>query len=323
MKGAGKMMKAMLFLCLAILMALSSAAPIYGQCRVIRQGVFTPQNKRVRLVARPGDAGGAHRVIFFRTSLRVNTDGAPNSYHPHDLTGSVRAINNICNGVSVTRNGVRLGCARARRVFEQFRDNNFSEPAGHSIRWQNVIAATTDGSGRTIPCVFRSGDFAGYFGSLTSLKNGLTEEAAGECGRLNQLDQRIIPAFVLPGGRNVVRNFGAGVGDLLVAFNPLNNVVSMAVVGDVGPADKLGEGSVGLNMALLGRTEQPTTYREALGLDTGNREMLIAIIPNSRAFNPRRPFTNENIAARVEEWLNQVGFGSREAFVDFMKSCNR
>lgn len=323
MKGAVKMMKAMLNLCLTIVIALSSVIAVYGQCRVVRQGVFTPQNKRVRLVARSGAAGGAHRVIFFRTSLRVNTDGAPNSYHPHDLTGSVRAINNICNGVSVRRNGVRLGCRRAREVFAQFRDNNFTEPAGHSIRWQNVIAATTDERGRAIPCVFRTGEFAGYFGSLTSLKNGLSGAAAGECGRLNQLDQRIIPAFVLPGGRNVVRTFGAGVGDLLVAFNPRNNVVSVAVVGDVGPADKLGEGSVGLNMALLGRTAQPTTYREALALDTGTREMLIAIIPNSRAFDPQRPFSNENIARRVDEWITQAGFAGRNDFVEFMKSCNR
>jgi len=305
------------------MIALSSAATSYGQCRVVRRGVFTPQDKRVSIVARAGDISGEHPVIFFRTSLRVNTDGAPNSYHPQDLTGSVRAINNICNGVSVTRNGVTLGCAGARQVFAQFRDNNFREPPGHRINWQNVIAATTNESGRTIPCVFRSGEFTGYFGSLTSLKNDLTGADAGECGHRSQLDQRIIPAFVLPGGRNVVRTFGAGVGDLLVAFNPRNNVVSAAVVGDTGPANKLGEGSVGLNMALLGRTDQPSTYREALRLDTGNNEMLIAIIPNSRNFNQQKPFTKENILSRVQQWMAQAGFESQENFVNFMRVCNR
>ena len=298
-----------------------SAATVNGQCRVIQRRTFVPQNKTVKLVARQGDPADTHKVIFFQTSLRVNTDGAPNSYHPNDLTGSVKAINNICNGISVTRNGVTLGCQSARQVFGQFRDNNFREPAGTRINWQNVIAATTDASGRKIPCVFQSGEFEGYFGSLTSLKNGLTGSAAGECDHLNQLDQRIVPAFVLPGGQNVVRSFGAGVGDLLVAFNPLNNVVSVAIVGDTGPANKLGEGSVGLNMALLGKTEQPKTSNEAFRLDTGNREMLIAIIPNSRSFNPQKPFTKENIADRVQAWLTQAGFASQQNFIDFMRTC--
>ncbi len=313
--------KLILCLVVAAVMGWLSVATVHGQCRVIQRGTFAPQNKTVQLVARQGDPANTHRVIFFQTSLRVNTDGAPNSYHPRDLTGSVRAINNICNGISVTRNGETLGCASARQVFGQFRDNNFREPAGHRITWQNVIAATTDASGRQVPCVFQSGEFAGYFGSLTSLKNGLSGAAAGECGRLNQLDQRIIPAFVLPRGQNVVKGFGAGVGDLLVAFNPRNNVASAAIIGDTGPPKKLGEGSVGLNMALLGRTEQPKTYNEALGLDTGTRQMLIAIIPNSRTFNPMKPFTKENLADRVQAWVTQAGFASQENFVDFMKAC--
>lgn len=304
----------------AFLVIWSFAATAYGQCNVIRQGMFAPQQKRVKLVSRPG--APAHKVIFFRTSLRVNTDGAPNSYHPQDLTGSLKAINNICNGVSVKRNGQRLGCSSAIPVIRQFIANNFREPAGTSITWQNVIAGTTDATGRKIPCVFKSGEFAGYFGSLTSLKNGLTGQAAGECEHLNQLDQRIIPAFVLPSGQNIVRQLGADKGDLLVAFNPSNNVVSVAVVGDFGPADKLGEGSVGLNMILLGKTEQPTTFALAKRLDTGNQAMLIAIIPNSRTFNPQRPFTKENLTNRLDQWLTQAGFSNQQNFVDFMKSCN-
>ena len=311
--------------CLVVVMSWSFATTAYGQCNVIEQRIFVqqsqpPQNKPVKLVSRPG--APAHKVIFFRTSLRVNTDGAPNSYHPQDLKGSVKAINNICNAASVRRNGQKLPCPDARSVFAQFVANNFKEPTGTSIKWQNVIAATTDATGRIIPCVFKSGPFTGYFGSLTSLKNGLTGAAAGECEHLNQLDQRIIPAFVLPGGENVVTKLGAGQGDLLVAFNPANNVVTAAIVGDVGEAGKLGEGSVGLNMVLLGKTEQPVTFQQAKQLDTGNKVMLIAIIPKSGTFNPQKPFTKENIASRVEQWITQAGFSSQQNFVDFMKSCN-
>jgi hypothetical protein len=306
--------------CLMVGMLWSCVPRVHGQCTVAQSGIFAPQNKKVKLVHRPDSP--THKVIFFRTSLRVNTDGAPNSYHPQDLKGSVKAINNICNGVSVKRNGVTLGCARARQVFAQFRDNNFRQPAGTRITWDRVIAATTNASGRKIPCVFQSGEFAGYFGSLTTLKHGLIGEAAGECAHLNQLDQRVIPAFVMPRGQNIVKTLGAGIGDLLVAFNPANNVVSVAIIGDIGPPEKLGEGSVGLNMILLGKTEQPQTYQQALTLDTGNREMLIAIIPNSRTFNPKTPFTNENLTSRVEQWLTEAGFENQQQFVEFMRSCN-
>jgi len=307
--------------CSVLVVALiwSFTVTAYGQCNVIQQGTFAPQQK-VKLVSRPG--APAHKVIFFRTSLRVNTDGAPNSYHPDDLTGSVKAINNICNAITVKRNGQKLSCANARPVFAEFVANNFREPAGTKITWHNVIAATKDANGRKIPCVFKSGEFTGYFGSLTSLKNGLTGTAAGECEHLNQLDQRIIPAFVLPGGDNIVTSLGAGIGDLVVAFNPANDVVSVAVVGDLGPEETLGEGSVGLNMILLGKTEQPTTYDKAKRLDTGNQAMLIGIIPKSRTFNPQRPFTKQNLADRVNQWLTQAGFSDQQKFVDFLKSCS-
>lgn len=312
--------------CLSLCVMLSYGVAAQSQCRLLQERTFAPQNRSVKLVARSTDASDSHKVIFFKASLRVNTDGAPNSYHPQDLTGTQKAINNICNGVAVYKllgNGreMKLKCADARQVFAQFRDNNWSVPAGYRIGWQNVLAATSDSNGRTIPCIFQAGKFKGYFGSLTSVKNGLTGAGAGECGYLNQLDQRVIPAFVMPGGQNVVRGFGARVEDLLVVYNPRNGAVSAAIIGDTGPAQNLGEGSVGLNMALLQRTTQPTTYRDALSLDTGNNEMLVAIIPNSRSFNPRKPYTRENIAERVKNWMTEAGFASQQDFIAFMQGC--
>jgi hypothetical protein len=120
------------------------------------------------------------------------------------------------------------------------------------MTWQNVLAARTEGS-RKVPCVFTSGEYKGYFGSLTALKNNLSGAAAGECGAANQLDERSVPALVIAGGSNPLKNFGVGTGDLLIAVNPSNGAVQVAVVGDSGPADNLGEGSVALNMSLLNR----------------------------------------------------------------------
>ena len=95
--------------------------------------------------------------------------------------------------------------------------------------------------------------FKGYFGSLTALKNGLTGNK-GECDLNDQVNPMAVPALVLVGGNSVVRQFGARVGDLLVAYNPATQRFSSAIVGDTGPADNLGEGSVLLNMKLLGTT---------------------------------------------------------------------
>jgi hypothetical protein len=108
----------------------SFGLPVLGQCRILQEKTFSPQNKKVKLVARQNNS---NKVVFFRTSLRVNTDGAPNSYHRFDLTGSQKAINNICNGVAVykiERNGrrVKLQCAAARQIFARFRDDNWRVP---------------------------------------------------------------------------------------------------------------------------------------------------------------------------------------------------
>jgi hypothetical protein len=173
------------------------------------------------------------------------------------------------------------------------------------------------------PCVFQIGDFEGYFGSLTSFTNGLPAAEAGECESKNQLDQRITPALVMAGGDNPVKAFKAKVGDLLVAFNPQNGVATAAIIGDSGPADNLGEGSVGLNMTLLKKRDQPKTYAEAKSLDTGRDQMLIAIFPETVNFRPRKPFTKENVSERVNAWLAQAGFVNQETFVEFIKNCLR
>ncbi len=43
------------------------------------------------------------KIIIYKTSLRLNTDGAPKSYHPKDLRADSLAINLIINGMAVYR----------------------------------------------------------------------------------------------------------------------------------------------------------------------------------------------------------------------------
>lgn len=297
----------------------------YAQDYTVSQtGRFTPQNKKVLLLK---DSASQRTIILFETNLRVNSDGSPLSYHPQDLRGKDKALNNICNAIAV-RQGTsdenlcitkpsRFG--EAIGVFERFRDANYQTvPQGYSITWMNALSAAKENN-KDVPCIFKSGEFKGYFGSLTALKNGLTG-AKGECEINDQLNPMIIPALVLAGGRNVVKDFGAKVGDLLVAYNPKTELFSSAIIGDTGPADNLGEGSISLNMKLLGVTVPPTNKTETFKLAIENTPVLVAIIPASREFKRIKPYTAGNINQRVMDWQQESGFVTPKEFIEFMKT---
>jgi hypothetical protein len=285
--------------------------------------MFEPQRRPVALVG--GAPGTTGRLALFSARLRVNTDGAPNSYHPDDPSGERLAINNILNGIAVRNaDNETVGGREAIQAFIAFRDNKWVNPPGLTVSWQSVIAARQF-DGRTVPCVFQTGAFQGYFGSLTALQNGLPASAAGECDVNNQLDERFIPALVMAGASdgkpNPLQSFGARLGDLVVAVNPQNGNAVAAVVGDVGPPDNLGEGSVALNMGLLGRTEQPRTYTEAKQLDTGPQQITVAVLPGTRGFQAQRPYSRDNIRARVEAWAAANGYGSLDGLVRQIRAC--
>jgi hypothetical protein len=291
--------------------------------KIAQTGKFAPQNKKILLLKEPS---GKNSVILFQTTLRVNTDGSPLSYSPADPLGESSALNNVCNAVAVIekstgKNLCFKNFSKAIGIFKQWRDTKFKTvPAGFSITWQNVLAAVKE-NGVTVPCIFKAGDFVGHFGSLTALKNDLTGDK-GECEVDNQVNSMTVPALVLVGGANDVKNFGAKVGDLLIAFNPKTNIVSAAIIGDTGPKDNLGEGSVFLNMKLLGTTTAPTKKSETFKLSIENTQILIAIIPASRLFqiDGNKPYTAANIDKRIADWQAQAGFTSAGKFLDFMKS---
>ena len=289
--------------------------------RVAQSKIFAPQNKKILLLS---DANSQRKVILFQTNLRVNTDGSPLSYHPQDPRGRTKALNNICNGIAVRRlNSNKNLCfsefGRAIQVFEQFRDSNFQTvPSGFRVTWQNVLATVKE-NGKDVPCVFKAGEFKGYFGSLTALRNNLTTNR-GECDVNDQVNPMTVPALVLAGGQHPVKAFGAKLGDLLIAFNPRTQLFAAAIIGDSGPADNLGEGSVSLNMKLLGTTTPPTNKEETFRLSIENTKVLIAIIPGSRLFNVQKPYTAENINQRIDEWRTEAGFSSLEKLLEMMKS---
>lgn len=290
---------------------------------VAQTGVATPKSKKVLLLKEPT---GQKDIILFQTNLRVNTDGSPLSYHPQDPRGKEKALNNVCNAIAVRKgnsdeNLCLSSFSEAIGVFEKWREANYQTvPQGYRITWKSVLPSVRENGGN-VPCVFKTGNYKGYFGSLTALKNELTGDK-GECEINNQVNSMTVPALVLLGGNNVVKDYGAKVGDLLVAYNPDTQIAVSAIIGDTGPKDNLGEGSIYLNMKLLNKTEPPTSKVETYKLSIENTRILVAIIPASRIFEieGNKPYTAENINQRVNDWKTKAGFGTPERFLELMKS---
>ncbi|MEI7897694.1 MAG: hypothetical protein WCJ26_11715 [bacterium] len=91
----------MLRLIYSILPFLCLSGIAIGQNLVLKeQGIFEPQNKKVLLFK----DSVRHGLILSKTTLQVNMDGTPVSYHPDDLQGKVKAINTIGNAVAIYKN---------------------------------------------------------------------------------------------------------------------------------------------------------------------------------------------------------------------------
>jgi hypothetical protein len=108
--------------------------------------------------------------------------------------------------------------------------------AGTPGRWEG-LAKDADGE----PIIQGPDDpFPGYYISATALAD--RSKAYNDPTRY--VDASKIPFVVLPGG--MARQVGARPGDFAAVFNPRNGKSSYAIFGDVGPYDRIGEGSVAL-----------------------------------------------------------------------------
>lgn len=296
--------------------------------KIKESGEFIPQKKKVVLYQNSTNK----KVILFKTNLQVNTDGIPTSYHPYDLRGDSIALNTILNGASIYRlkDNIRISNPKkpnnfsekekiemrkeAYTVFEKFRDSNFDAiPTGYKINWQNVLIADDNGK----PCIFKTGKYKGYFASATALKNGLVTNK-GECECNNQVDPFEVPTLVLAGGKNIVKKYGANVGDLVIAYNLTNKNIVYSIIGDTGPEENLGEGSVILNMKLIGTTTYPKTRKETYNIATG-KDVLICVIPSTNSFKTVKPFSQENIKERILGWFREQGYTNEQSIKEFFE----
>ena len=108
--------------------------------------------------------------------------------------------------------------------------------AGTPGSWQG-LAKDADGQ----PFIQGPNDpFPGYYVSTTAL----ADRSKPVNDPTRYVDASRIPFVVLPGGLS--RQLGARPGDFAVVFNLRNSKSSYAIFGDVGPYDRIGEGSMAL-----------------------------------------------------------------------------
>jgi hypothetical protein len=109
--------------------------------------------------------------------------------------------------------------------------------AGHPGNWWALVTDTGKQTGN--PVVQGNDDPApGYYISKTALE----DKSKASTDPTRYVDSETIPYIVLPGGHA----FGARLGDLAVALRLDGGECCGAVYADVGPASKIGEGSIAL-----------------------------------------------------------------------------
>lgn len=201
------------------------------------------------------------RAYAYRTGrISVDADGAPNAYHPQD-----RGLDALANA---------------------------GYPNGG---WHSVLVA--DPADPAKPFVQRTGAFAGYFLSATTLQD--RSRAATDPARY--VDATAVPYIVFPGGFYAMAGTGR-LGVLGLARNLSTGETSPMIFADVGPRDHpLGEISVKLAENLGGRDVNP---RNGRGAPAG--PFAYVIFPGSEA-TPPWPLSAEELQRRTEAELARIG----------------
>jgi hypothetical protein len=210
--------------------------------------------------------------LFSTDWTSLDADGAPTAYHPDDI------------GKSCGATGAGLDCP-----------SNSGYPK--SDWWPSVLAA--DPANPKKAYVQPSGPNKGYFVSKTALQDPDNET---EIDPKRYVDSRSVPYIVFPDPFSRLSGSGA-LGDLGVAYHIDTKAWTPFVVGDIGPDQPLGAGSIALFEALSGVAPNP---RDGSGIAPGKTMYLV--FPGSVDRRSKLwPISNQEIRAGAEELLAQVG----------------
>lgn len=179
----------------------------------------------------------------------VDADGAPNSYHPDD------------KGKACSAPHVGLDCLA-----------NAGYPKTNW--WSSVLVPDPDTP--DVPYKQKSGPYAGYFLSMTSLR----AKKGDKYSTAYYVNSREFPYVVIPQGFTAEAGFGFwGQGDVGLATHVDSGKSVPFIVADYGGGGKarLGEASIALFEALGGKNPNPRTGQ---GVPSGDIQYII--FPKSR-----------------------------------------
>ena len=245
---------------------------------------------------------GNSRPLLLITSLKVNTDGTKISYQQDDPTGrrcasdpgaAHCAINNI-------RNAYR-DHTRPVSDFEAVRNAGYPNPR----TWEVLSSSIIEKNAKTgKPCLSPDG----YLVSMTAdvaVSGGFSR--LGDCDQSKWIDALAVPAFVVP-GKSRFLTLGVAKRSIVIAFSQSSSKrVVPGIVGDVGPADQVGEASVAMNRALNGMpaTELPKHRADAIERFQAGRSAIL-IFPGSAAVLAR-PINAQRVADGGNDALAKFG----------------
>lgn len=252
--------------------------------------------------------------VLFAAPLNVNTDGTSRSYFVDDPGGEDFALNRICNAMA----GFCQGMSRANRQTRFARLRKARErdwPAdllSETLFSLDVIPRRADGR------VCSELEMAGrrFLVPSTALLNPWVSD---ECSSVRYIDALSVPTLVLQRGPNGLTSRGVRVGDEIVAWRPGLDAPVYAVVGDTGPPDRLGEGSIALNGQLLRRTGEPVNYDQVVRNYVVPRTHVLVFPGSHDASQPR--ITVERVAEGARDRFTAWGGGSETAAFARLRTC--
>ena len=248
------------------------------------------------------------QALVFTSGLRVNTDGAPNSYHPKGMDAG--ALNTICNAIAIKpRTGPFAGqritaldpksltgkqrCQMILQTFDASRDADFAIPPDAEIEWF-AIASHPPKDGKYRPCIQTSGPFAGFFVAQTSRAADPTKDI---CDPAHWISSTDIPYITLPGSR--LKPKGVTPGDFALVHRKHQGVdrIVVAVAADTGNTNQVGEGSIALHKALGNEPADRLPNNIPAGVTT-------FVFPKRRA---AQPISASTLAAERDALISAVG----------------
>jgi hypothetical protein len=244
----------------------------------------------------------APKAVLFLSQMQVDTDGAPDAYHPDNI-----GTTHICNALSVAPAGQSCG----KSIWKADCLADYSKARSQHFDGDPRICFFAVVTNHGKPLV-QSGEDPkpGYFISTTALKNpGWNVNSARA-----QLDSNQVLYIVLPGKSAHIFG-GSGLGDLAAVYRRSKDRIEFAVVGDIGPRNKLGEGSIALHESLGNDPFTSNNGRRRATRGIPGQDVVYLLFPGSRTLTT--DFSPETIRSAGRKLLDSFGGDAK------LKACGQ